>query len=339
MTRRARIEAGGKFMLQQIEGSAAVAQAVAACRPQVIAAYPITPQTHIVEGLGDMVKRGLVGNCQFLNVESEFGAMSVCIGSSATGARTYTATSSQGMLFMMEAVYNASGLGLPIVMTVGNRAIGPPINIWNDWSDSMAARDDAWIQMFVEDNQQAADVHVQAFRLAEAASLPVMVCMDGFILTHAYTRVDVPEQADVDSFLPAFNPQQALDPGAPITMGAMVGPEAFAEVRFLAHYKQLEALDLIPRHAADFGTIFDRSACCRSAATARFQSSNCAMRWRARNGSSFSRRAWRSAWAAFSPPMCAWRSPICRLPSTRSSAASVVDRLRVIICGACSIRV
>ena len=247
-------------MLQQIEGSAAVAQAVAACRPEVIAAYPITPQTHIVEGLGDMVKRGLVGNCQFLNVESEFGAMSVCIGSSATGARTYTATSSQGMLFMMEAVYNASGLGLPIVMTVGNRAIGPPINIWNDWSDSMAARDAAWIQLFVEDNQQAADVHVQAFRLAEAASLPVMVCMDGFILTHAYTRVDVPEQADVDKFLPAFEPQQALDPEAPITMGAMVGPEAFSEVRFLAHYKQLEALDLIPRHAAEFKTIFERDS-------------------------------------------------------------------------------
>ena len=247
-------------MLQQIEGSAAVAQAVAACRPEVVAAYPITPQTHIVEGLGDMVKRGLVGNCQFLNVESEFGAMSVCIGSSATGARTYTATSSQGMLFMMEAVYNASGLGLPIVMTVGNRAIGPPINIWNDWSDSMAARDAAWIQLFVEDNQQAADVHVQAFRLAEAASLPVMVCMDGFILTHAYTRVDVPESVDVDRFLPAFEPRQALDPAAPITMGAMVGPEAFSEVRFLAHYKQLEALDLIPRQAAEFETIFGRDS-------------------------------------------------------------------------------
>jgi pyruvate ferredoxin oxidoreductase alpha subunit len=247
-------------MLQQIEGSAAVAQSVAACRPEVIAAYPITPQTHIVEGLGDMVKRGLVGNCQFLNVESEFGAMSVCIGSSATGARTYTATSSQGMLFMMEAVYNASGMGLPIVMTVGNRAIGPPINIWNDWSDSMAARDAAWIQLFVEDNQQAADVHVQAFRLAEAVSLPVMVCMDGFILTHAYTRVDVPEQTDVDRFLPAFEPRQVLDPAAPITMGAMVGPEAFAEVRFLAHYKQLEALDVIPRHAAEFKDIFGRDS-------------------------------------------------------------------------------
>jgi pyruvate ferredoxin oxidoreductase alpha subunit len=248
-------------MLQQIEGSAAVAQAVAACRPEVIAAYPITPQTHIVEGLGELVNRGLVGNCQFLTVESEFGAMSVCIGASATGARTYTATSSQGMLFMMEAVYNASGMGLPIVMTVGNRAIGPPINIWNDWSDSMAARDAAWIQLFVEDNQQAADVHVQAFRLAETVSLPVMVCMDGFILTHAYTRVDMPEQADVDRFLPSFEPRQAaLDPSAPITMGAMVGPEAFAEVRFLAHYKQLEALDLIPQQAAEFREIFGRDS-------------------------------------------------------------------------------
>jgi pyruvate ferredoxin oxidoreductase alpha subunit len=247
-------------MLQQIEGSAAVAQAVAACRPEVIAAYPITPQTHIVEGLGDMVRRGLVGNCQFLNVESEFGAMSVCIGSAATGARTYTATSSQGLLFMMEAVYNASGMGLPIVMTVGNRAIGPPINIWNDWSDSMAARDAAWIQLFVEDNQQAADVHVQAFRLAEAVSLPVMVCMDGFILTHAYTRVDVPEQAAVDAFLPPFAPRQLLDPAAPITMGAMVGPEAFAEVRFLSHYKQLEALDLIPAQAAEFEALFGRDS-------------------------------------------------------------------------------
>jgi pyruvate ferredoxin oxidoreductase alpha subunit len=247
-------------VLQQIEGSAAVARAVALCRPEVIAAYPITPQTHIVEGLGEMVKRGDVGSCQFLNVESEFGAMSTCIGASAAGARTYTATSSQGMLFMMEAVYNASGLGLPIVMTVGNRAIGPPINIWNDWSDSMSARDAAWIQLFVEDNQQAADVHVQAFRIAESVSLPVMVCMDGFILTHAYTRVDVPESAQVDRFLPTFEPRQLLDPQAPVTMGAMVGPEAFAEVRFLAHYKQIEALDVIPEQAREFASIFGRDS-------------------------------------------------------------------------------
>jgi pyruvate ferredoxin oxidoreductase alpha subunit len=247
-------------MLQQIEGSAAVANAVALCRPDVIAAYPITPQTHIVEGLGARVKRGELGSCQFLNVESEFGAISVCIGASAAGARAYTATASQGLLFMMEAVYNASGLGLPIVMTVGNRAIGPPINIWNDWSDSMAARDAAWIQLYVEDNQQATDVHIQAFRLAESVSLPVMVCMDGFILTHAYSGVDVPEQSEVDRFLPPFEPRQVLAPEDPITIGAMVGPEAFSEVRFLAHYKQLEALDLIPRLAQDFKGAFGRDS-------------------------------------------------------------------------------
>lgn len=247
-------------MLQQIEGSAAVARAVALCRPEVIAAYPITPQTHIVEGLGAMVKNGELGRCQFLNVESEFGAISACIGASAAGARSYTATASQGLLFMMEAVYNASGLGLPIVMTIGNRAIGPPINIWNDWSDSMAARDAAWIQLFVEDNQQAADVHIQAFRLAESVSLPVMVCMDGFILTHAYTRVDIPDQADVDAFLPAFEPAQLLTPDAPVTIGAMVGPEAFAEVRFIAHYKQLQALDVIPTLAREFQTVFGRDS-------------------------------------------------------------------------------
>jgi pyruvate ferredoxin oxidoreductase alpha subunit len=247
-------------MLQQIEGSAAVAKAVALCRPEVIAAYPITPQTHIVEALGAMVKRGDLGSCQFINVESEFGAMSACIGASAAGARSYTATASQGLLFMMEAVYNASGLGLPIVMTIGNRAIGPPINIWNDWSDSMAARDAAWIQLYVEDNQQAADVHIQAFRLAESVSLPVMVCMDGFILTHAYTRVDVPEQSDVDAFLPAFEPAQVLTPDAPVTMGAMVGPDAFAEVRFLAHYKQLQALDVIESLAGEFEAAFGRDS-------------------------------------------------------------------------------
>jgi len=247
-------------MLKQMDGSDAVAEAVALCRPEVIAAYPITPQTHIVEGLGAMVKAGDVGNCQYLLVESEFGAMSACIGSSAAGARTYTATSSQGMLCMMEAVYNASGLGLPIVMTVGNRAIGAPINIWNDWSDSMSARDAGWIQLFVESNQQSVDVHVQAFRLAEELSLPVMVCMDGFILTHAYSRVDIPSQQQVDAYLPPFQPRQVLDPSSPLSIGAMVGPEAFTEVRYLAHHHQLEALELIPRHAAEFESAFGRDS-------------------------------------------------------------------------------
>ena len=247
-------------MRMQIEGSQAVAQAVALCRPEVICAYPISPQTHIVEGVGALVKAGTLAPCEFINVESEFAAMSVAIGSSATGARTYTATASQGLLFMAEAVYNASGLGLPIVMTVANRAIGAPINIWNDHSDSMSQRDCGWIQLFAESNQEALDLHLQAFKLAEELSMPVMVCMDGFILTHAYEQVDMPDQAQVDAFLPPYEPRQVLDPAEPVSIGAMVGPEAFMEVRYLAHAKQNMALDLIPQIAAEFEAGFGRAA-------------------------------------------------------------------------------
>lgn len=247
-------------MLEQIEGSQAVARAVAACRPEVICAYPISPQTHIVEALSRQVKSGALAPCEFVNVESEYAAMSVAIGASATGARAYTATASQGLLYMTEALYNASGLGLPIVMTVANRAIGAPINIWNDHSDSMSQRDSGWIQLYVESNQEAVDVHLQAFRLAEAVSLPVMVCMDGFILTHAVERVELPEQEQVDQFLPTFVPRQQLDPEHPLTIGAMVGPEAFTEVRYLAHYKQMQALDLIPEVAGLFEQRFGRSS-------------------------------------------------------------------------------
>src|SRR5690349_19131154 len=246
-------------MLKQIEGSRAVAEAVATSRPQVICAYPITPQTHIVEALGAMVKKGEL-NAAFLNVESEFAAMSAVIGAAATGARAYTATASQGLLYMSEAVYNAAGLGLPIVMTIANRALGAPINIWNDHSDAMSQRDCGWIQLYVESNQEAVDVHVQAFKLAERLSLPVMVCMDGFILTHAVERVDMPSQEQVDAFLPSFVPRQQLDPDAPLTIGAMVGPEAFAEVRYLMHAKQMEALDAIPEIAGEFSDAFGRSS-------------------------------------------------------------------------------
>lgn len=247
-------------MLKQCEGSQAVAEAVALCRPEVICAYPITPQTHIVEGLATLVKNGTLSPCEYINVESEFAAMSVAIGASACGARAYTATASQGILYMAEAVYNASGLGLPIVMTVGNRSIGAPINIWNDHTDSMALRDAGWIQLFAETNQEAVDLHIQAFRLAEQLSMPVMVCMDGFILTHAYERVDVPTQQEVDAFLPPYVPRQSVDPDDPVTIGAMVGPEAFMEVRYLAHAKQMEALDLIPRLAGEFERAFGRAS-------------------------------------------------------------------------------
>jgi pyruvate ferredoxin oxidoreductase alpha subunit len=247
-------------MLKQIEGSHGVAEAVALCRPEVICAYPISPQTHIVEGLGEMVKAGELAHCEFINVESEFAAMSVAIGASAAGARAYTATASQGLLYMAEAVYNASGLGLPIVMTVANRAIGAPINIWNDHTDSMSMRDAGWIQLFAENNQEALDLHIQAFKLGEELSLPVMVCMDGFILTHAYERVDVPTQEQVDAFLPRYEPRQVLDPSEPVSIGAMVGPEAFTEVRYLAHAKQMQALELIPHIAGEFKQIFGRDS-------------------------------------------------------------------------------
>ena len=161
---------------------------------------------------------------------------------------------------MSEAVYNAAGLGLPIVMTIGNRAIGAPINIWNDHSDSMALRDAGWIQLYAETNQEAADLHIQAFKLAEALSCPVMVCVDGFILTHAVERIDVPAQADVDAYLPPFEPVQILDVDDPVSIGAMVGPEAFFEVRYLQHHKQERALEMIPALAAEFEARFGRVA-------------------------------------------------------------------------------
>ena len=247
-------------LTKQIEGSLGIAQAVAHCRPEVVCAYPITPQTHIVEAVSRTALAGELGTCEVINVESEFAALSVAIGASAAGARTYTATASQGLLFMCEALFNASGLGLPIVMTVANRAVGAPINIWNDQSDSMAMRDSGWLQVYAVDNQEAADLHVQAFKIAEELSLPVMVCVDGFVLTHAMEPVAVPDQEQVDEFLPPFEPRQVLDPDDPYTIGAMVGPDAFTEVRYLHHVKHLEALDVIPRVAAEFAAQFGRSS-------------------------------------------------------------------------------
>ena len=237
-----------------------MAEAVALCRPEVICAYPISPQTHIVENLSRLVKSGELAPCEFVNVESEFAAMSASIGACATGARAYTATASQGLLYMAEALYNASGLGLPIVMTVANRAIGAPINIWNDHSDAMSQRDSGWIQLYAETNQEALDLHIQAFRLAEELSTPVMVCMDGFILTHASERLEVPTQQQVDHFLPPYHPRQLLDPAEPVSIGAMVGPEAFMEVRYLAHARQEQALRLIPEVAAEFAAQFGRES-------------------------------------------------------------------------------
>ncbi|MDR2681983.1 MAG: hypothetical protein LBB29_02975 [Holosporaceae bacterium] len=247
-------------MLHQLEGSQAIAKAVALCRPGMVCAYPITPQTHIVEHLGELVHAGELWNCDYVNVESEMAAISVTIGSQAAGVRSYTATSSQGLLYMIEGVYNASGLELPIVMTLGNRAIGSPINIWNDHSDAMAVRDAGWIMLFPETNQEAADLHIQAFKIAETLQCPVMVCVDGFVLTHAYEQVDIPSQEMVDDFLPHYKPQVCLDVANPLAIGTMVPPEYFMEVRYLAHKKQFEALKIIEHEEKNFHEKFERHA-------------------------------------------------------------------------------
>ncbi len=161
---------------------------------------------------------------------------------------------------MAEAVYSAAGLGFPIVMTIGNRAIGAPINIWNDHSDSMSMRDAGWIQLYAETAQEAADLHIVAFRVAEELSCPVMVCVDGFVLTRSYEQVDLVLQYDVDGYLPAFEPRQVLDPADPVSIGAMVGREAFLEVRYLAHHKQLRALERIPELTREFHERFGHTS-------------------------------------------------------------------------------
>lgn len=245
-------------MREQLEGSQAIARTVARCRPNVVPAYPITPQTHIVEGLGAMIKAGSLPHCEFLTVESEFAAMSAAIGASAAGARAYTATASQGLLYMTEALFNAAGLGLPIVMTVANRAIGAPINIWNDHSDAMSQRDCGWVQLYATDNQAATDLHPVAFALAERISVPVMVCVDGFVLTHAFEPIEVPDQRTVNDILPPYEPRQTLDPDAPVTIGAMVGPEAFTEVRYLADQQLRGAEPAFEKIARHYRTITGR---------------------------------------------------------------------------------
>jgi pyruvate ferredoxin oxidoreductase alpha subunit len=215
-----------------MEVSIAVSHAVQMSRAEAIAAYPITPQTHIVEHLSTMVANGDL-DAEFVNVESEHSAMSTCIGMSATGARTYTATSSQGLALMNEILFIASALRLPIVMTVANRALSGPLSIWNDHGDIMAARDIGWIQVFVENGQEAFDHSVMAFKIAEnhKVLLPTIVNLDGFILSHVVEAMEFPEQEVVDKFLPPYHPRFSLDPRNPVTMGAFAMPEVYTEVK------------------------------------------------------------------------------------------------------------
>jgi pyruvate ferredoxin oxidoreductase alpha subunit len=246
-------------MLEALEGSQAIARAVALCEPDVVAAYPITPQTHIVENLSVLVAEGDL-HTEFVSVESEFSAASVVLGAAATGARAYTATASQGVLLMAEVLFNIAGMRLPLVMTVANRAVSAPLSIWNDHADSMAVRDSGWIQLHATSNQEAVDTTIQAFRITQETELPVMVCMDGFILTHTMEPIDLPEHEAVRDWLPPLEFSRRLDPDDPKSMGMLVTPEYFPEVRHSHHAAMLKALEVIETIDADFERAFGRAA-------------------------------------------------------------------------------
>ncbi len=226
-----------------VRGFYAVAYAVKLCRPAVICAYPITPQTEIVENLATMYANGELGNCQYITAESEFGAASILVGASATGARTFTATCSQGLILMSEVLWNAAGMRLPIVMVIANRSLSAPLSIWNDHQDSMAMRDACIIQVYVENNQEAHDMIPQAYKIAENKDvmLPFMVCMDGYKLTHAYEPVDLLEQETVDSFLPPYDPPIKLTTKDPLTFGCYAPPHCYMEFRVVMQRAMMRA--------------------------------------------------------------------------------------------------
>lgn len=246
-------------MRRALEGSQAVARTVALCRPGVIAAYPITPQTHIVEHISALVADGEL-DTELVSVESEFSAASVVLGAAAAGSRAYTASSSQGILLMAEVLYNIAGLRIPLVLSCANRAVGAPLSIWNDQQDSMAVRDAGWIQLYCVDNQQAVDSTVQAFRIAEQTELPVMVCMDGFTLTHTMEIVELPTQAEVDAYLPPYRFARGLDSAQPRSLGTLVAPEYYSEARHALHVALERALAVVEQADREWKKSVRRSA-------------------------------------------------------------------------------
>jgi len=246
-------------MLEITEGSMAVSEAVRLCRPQVVAAYPITPQTHIVEALAEMVANGKL-DADYITVESEFSALSACLGASAAGSRTYSATTSQGLALMFEVCFNVAGMRLPIIMTIANRALGAPLSIWNDQQDSISLRDSGWLQFYAEDNQEATDLHYIAYKVAEnpAVQLPAFVCFDGFILSHTYEPVDMLNQADVDGYLPKFAPPERLDAADPVSFGMYATPEYYLEFRYETDKALKGAKSAIHAAGKEFGKMFGR---------------------------------------------------------------------------------
>ena len=221
---------------QILEGSQAIAQTINNIKPSVISAYPITPQTHIVEDLAKLKADGLA-DYEYVRAESEFAAASIVAGASAAGARVYTATSSQGLLLMAEVLFNIAGMRLPVVLTCANRGVSAPITIWNDHQDAMTIRDAGWIMLFAENHQEAIEQHLLAYKVAETLKLPVMVNIDGFVLTHTYEDAVVPRPAQVKKFLPAHKPAKGeyLDTTNPVTFGAFAPPAYYFEIREELH--------------------------------------------------------------------------------------------------------
>jgi len=244
---------------RMIQGCRAIAEAVTLCRPKVISAYPITPQTLIVEELASMVAEGEL-KTEFINVEGEHSAASLVLGASATGVRVFTATSSQGLLYMAEVVFNIAGMRLPVVMINANRSVSAPLNIWTDQQDSMSVRDSGWLQLYAENNQEACDLILQAYKIAEdhRVMLPVMVCVDGFVLPHAFEVVDLPTQEDADAFLPPYQPLYRLDPDDPYTMGAFAEPDKYMETRYMIQRTMEASIPIIEEVASDFKRAFGR---------------------------------------------------------------------------------
>jgi len=239
-----------------MEGSLAVAHAVASCRPQVITAYPISPQTHIMEELAKFTANGEL-KAKYIRVDSEFSAASAIFGSSATGARSYTASSSQGLLLMTEVIYAMAGTRLPVVLTGVNRTISAPITIQVDHQDTMALRDTGMIQLYVENAQEAYATHIQAFKLAEDHDilLPTMVCMDGWVLTHSFEQIKLADQNLIDQYLPPFAPKYRLDPKNPLTYGAIANDEV-PEFRIMIHEAMERALGKIDALALEYQKMF-----------------------------------------------------------------------------------
>jgi pyruvate ferredoxin oxidoreductase alpha subunit len=242
-----------------MEVSIAVSEAVKLTNVDVIAAYPITPQTHIVEHLAELVAQGEL-DAEYIPVESEHSAMSACVGSSATGARTFTATAGQGLELMHEVVYVASAMRLPIVMAVANRALSSPLSVWGDHSDVMSVRDTGWIQIFVENGQEAVDNTIIAFRIAEdhQVLLPVMIHIDGFHLSHMVEPIMLPDQSEVDEFLPVNKYPLPLNPAKPVTMGDFAPPVVFTEAKWAQEINLENSKDAVLEIWKKFGDKFGR---------------------------------------------------------------------------------